>query len=384
MKKHQSLTRITVACTLFAVIFTGVAYASSTETSIKVSFSNIKYLFNGVEKKAPENNKGFIYNGTTYVPLRFVAESLNQDVKWNGNTNTISMIPQEATSTNSTDAEKLKEAEQRIAELEQQLKDQGTSSSATAQDGWITYETKNLMLHFTPKADQRFHYLYTEAEDILKAQDQFFGSDTLKKKVDVWIHDSDGIFKIDSGSFHNPQHNAIKLAVEENYNMAGDESVRFVFAHELAHAYQHQKWDIYKLGSTLSGRTSWLLEGQADYVAKKINGYSQYGPSSDPAGDKRDLTYYKNELKRRNSASGWSPIDWNKITSFTDLNSYPDEYFSFESMVFFLEQNYSHEQYLDLLNEFSKGSQPAAAFQNAFGKSEEALVSEYKKYLGVE
>lgn len=104
---------------------------------------------------------------------------------------------------------------------------------------------------------------------------------------------------------------------------------------QMERQHEHHFNDPTKLGSTLSGRTSWLLEGQADYVAKKINGYSQYGPSSDPAGDKRDLTYYKNELKRRNSASGWSPIDWNKITSFTDLNSYPDEYFSFESMVFF-------------------------------------------------
>lgn len=384
MKKRKSITRISVAFTLFTVIFSGVAYAANTSSSIKVSFYNLKYLFNGVEKKAPENNKGFIYNGTTYVPLRFVAESLDQEAKWNGDTYTISMTPKEATSTNSTDGEKLKEAQQRIAELEQKLKNQGTSSTATSQDGWITYETKNLTLHFTPKADQKFHYLYTEAEDILKTHDKFFGSGSLTKKVDLWIHDSDGIFKIDAGAFFNPEHNAIKLAVEENYKMAGDESVRFVFSHELAHAYQHQKWDVYKLGSTLSGRTNWLLEGQADYLAKKVIGYSQYGSSSDPAGDKRDLTFYKNELKKRNSASGWSPINWSNIKSFTDLNSYPNEYFSFESMVFFLEQNYSHEQYLNLFNEFAKGSQPSVAFKNAFGKSEETLVSEYKKYLGVE
>jgi len=383
MKNHSTLARISVAFTLFAVLFSGVAYASNSATSINVSFYNLKYLFNGVEKHAPENNNGFVYNGTTYVPLRFVAESLDQEVNWNGDSYTISITPKEAANTNSTDAEKLKKAEQRIAELEQKLSEQETTSTAPVQDGWITYKTKDLILHFTPKADQKFHYLYTEAEDTIKALDKYFGAG-ITEKVELWIHDDDGIFKIDSGSFHNPQYNAIKLAVEENYNMAGDESVRFVFVHELAHAYQHQIWDIYKLGSALSGRTSWLLEGQADYVAKKILGYSQYGPSTDPAGDKRDLAYYKDELKRRNSASGWAPIDWDNIQLFADLNSYPDEYFSFESMVFFLEQNYSHEQYLNLLNDFAKGSQPSAAFKSAFGKSEKTLVSEFKKYLGVE
>jgi len=387
MLKRKALTRITLAIMLLSMIFSGVAYAASS-TSIDVNFYNLKYFFNGTEKKAPENNKGFVYKGTTYVPLRFVADNLNQDVKWNSDTYTISMTPKQSgaeTSGNGADAELLKETEIKIAELERKLKEQGSpSSSSTAHDGWITYETKNLTLHFTPKADAKFHYLYTEAEEILKAHEKFFGANTVTKKIDLWIHDSDGIFKIDAGSFYNPQHNAIKLAAEENDKMAGDESVRFVFAHELGHAYQHQKWDLNKLGSTLSGRINWLLEGQSDYVAKKVLGFSQYGSSSDPAGDKRDLAFYKNELKRRNSASGWAPINWSSIKSFADLNAYPNEYFAFESMVFFLEQNYSHDQYLNLFNEIAKGSQPSTAFKNAFGKSEETLVSEYKKYLGAE
>ncbi|WP_438348167.1 stalk domain-containing protein [Paenibacillus sp. FA6] len=383
MLKHKALTRITLAIILLTTIFSGVAYAASS-TKIDVNFYNLKYFFNGIEKKAPEDNKGFIYKGTTYVPLRFVADNLNQVVKWKSDTYTISMTSKQLgaeTGGNVTDAERLKEAEQKIAELEKRLNDQGSSSS---HDGWVTYETKNLKLHFTPKADEKFHYLYTEAENILKAHEKFFGANTLTKKVEIWIHDGDGIFKIDTGAFYNEQHNAIKLAAEESYNMAGDDAVRFVFAHELAHAYLHQKWDIHKLGSTLSGRLNWLLEGQADYLAKKVLGYSQYGSRSDPAGDKRDLAFYKNELKTRNSASGWAPINWSNIKSFADLNAYPNEYFAFESMVFFLQQNYSHDQYLNLYNEIAKGSLPSTAFKNAFGKSEETLVSEYKKYLSVE
>ncbi|MHA0856349.1 stalk domain-containing protein [Paenibacillus sp. CMAA1364] len=385
MLKHKALTRITLIIMLFTMIFSGVAYASTKATSIQVYFYNLKYLFDGTEKKAPENNKGFIYKGTTYVPLRFVADNLNQDVKWNAETHTISMTSQqsgEITGGNVSDVQRLKEAEQKISELERKLKNQGISSSSSSHDGWVTYETKNLTLHFTPKADKKFHYLYTEAEDILKTHEVFFGANTLSEKVELWIHDGDGIFNINSGSFFNPQHNAIKLGAEESYNLAGDEAVRFVFAHEIAHAYQHQKWDMYKIQKTLSGRVNWLFEGQADYLAKKVLGYSQYGSPSDPAGDKRDLSYYKNELKIRNSTSGMSPINWSNIKSFADLNAYPNEYFAFESMVFFLEQNYNHDQYLKLFDEIAKGSQPNTAFKNAFGKSEETLVSEYKKYLG--
>ncbi|CAH1054970.1 hypothetical protein [Paenibacillus pseudetheri] len=81
----------------------------------------------------------------------------------------------------------------------------------------------------------------------------------------------------------------IKLSAEEQFKMAGDEPVRYVFAHEVAYAYQHQKWDINKLG------------------------YSKYVSSSDPAGDKRGLAFYKKELKTRNSASGWAPINWSNV-----------------------------------------------------------------------
>ncbi|WP_206109292.1 copper amine oxidase N-terminal domain-containing protein [Paenibacillus sp. HB172176] len=56
---------------------------------IKVYFTKLTYMFNGVEKLPEQAGEGFIYNDTTYVPLRFVAESLGQEVKWDGNTETI-------------------------------------------------------------------------------------------------------------------------------------------------------------------------------------------------------------------------------------------------------------------------------------------------------
>ncbi|PYI50591.1 peptidylprolyl isomerase [Paenibacillus flagellatus] len=61
--------------------------ASGTGTSIEVYFKELRYLFDGVEKK-PEQD-GFIYNGTTYVPLRFVGEALGKRVQYDDDTGTI-------------------------------------------------------------------------------------------------------------------------------------------------------------------------------------------------------------------------------------------------------------------------------------------------------
>jgi foldase protein PrsA len=71
------------------IMLTGtVAYASGTQ--IEVYFKSIKYMFDGQEKNpTAEQGEGFIYNGTTYVPLRFVSEALGKDVAWDGDTDTV-------------------------------------------------------------------------------------------------------------------------------------------------------------------------------------------------------------------------------------------------------------------------------------------------------
>jgi hypothetical protein len=69
-----------------AVFFSGAAYAS---TAINVDFKPIKFYFDMVKKSPPADKQGLIYNGTTYVPLRFMSESLGQEVNWDGDTSSI-------------------------------------------------------------------------------------------------------------------------------------------------------------------------------------------------------------------------------------------------------------------------------------------------------
>ncbi|MDR6549575.1 peptidylprolyl isomerase [Paenibacillus qinlingensis] len=75
-----------VGLTIGSVLSGTVAFAAGTQ--IEVAFRNLTYMFDGVEK-TPTDSKGFIYEGTTYVPLRFMSDSLGKKVAWDDETSTI-------------------------------------------------------------------------------------------------------------------------------------------------------------------------------------------------------------------------------------------------------------------------------------------------------
>jgi hypothetical protein len=70
-----------------AIIFSTVGVYAAGGNMIEV-FYNVKDIKINMVSNMPEQ-KPFIYNGTTYVPLRYVADSLGQDVGWDGKTQTI-------------------------------------------------------------------------------------------------------------------------------------------------------------------------------------------------------------------------------------------------------------------------------------------------------
>lgn len=86
MKKN--LTAKILCTTLAALLFAVGVAASSNSRTIDIFFRNIKIMIDGAEY-IPTDADGktvepFIYNGTTYLPVRAVATAFDKDVEWDG------------------------------------------------------------------------------------------------------------------------------------------------------------------------------------------------------------------------------------------------------------------------------------------------------------
>lgn len=84
-----------------------VAFAKVANMNIPVSFSNIKIMIDG--KQLNTSKEPFTYNGTTYLPVRAVAEAVGKDVTWDGATKTVYLgeVPQNTEPTTNNQNEKI-------------------------------------------------------------------------------------------------------------------------------------------------------------------------------------------------------------------------------------------------------------------------------------
>lgn len=79
---------------LLLTFFAGSVFGKSTHETIKVLYNNIKLVVNGQTIKFGKDSAGktiepFIYNGTTYLPVRAVGEALGKEVDWDGKNQTV-------------------------------------------------------------------------------------------------------------------------------------------------------------------------------------------------------------------------------------------------------------------------------------------------------
>ncbi|MGC8690931.1 MAG: copper amine oxidase N-terminal domain-containing protein [Caldisericum sp.] len=84
MRKIIIISLVAVLCVL---IFVNVVYGVLGNKTIMVTYRNISIYVNG-QKVTPEVEP-FIYNSRTVVPLRFISEALNKEVKWDSTNNRI-------------------------------------------------------------------------------------------------------------------------------------------------------------------------------------------------------------------------------------------------------------------------------------------------------
>lgn len=86
MKKNK-ITKIFVATVCLLAFSASAALASNVARTITVYYQDIKLYVDGA--KVNTSSEPFIYNGTTYLPVRAVGEALGEQVYWDGNTKSV-------------------------------------------------------------------------------------------------------------------------------------------------------------------------------------------------------------------------------------------------------------------------------------------------------
>ena len=80
-KKMKKKRRILAAVLCCALALVTVAYATNATKTIQAAYMNIKLVVDGVPITPKDSNgstvEPFIYNGTTYLPVRAIGEALD-------------------------------------------------------------------------------------------------------------------------------------------------------------------------------------------------------------------------------------------------------------------------------------------------------------------
>jgi hypothetical protein len=92
--KNLQVKGFIVGTLAMLLLLSGITVFAATRTeTINVTFRGIRIIVDGVPT-TPRDGAGnvvepFIWEGTTYLPLRAIANALGQDVSWDGNTSTV-------------------------------------------------------------------------------------------------------------------------------------------------------------------------------------------------------------------------------------------------------------------------------------------------------
>lgn len=89
----QRLQGVIIGVVSTIIITGGIVFASHGSQTIEAVYNNIKIFVDGVmvEPKDANGNavEPFIYNGTTYLPVRAVGEAIGKKVDWDGRTQSV-------------------------------------------------------------------------------------------------------------------------------------------------------------------------------------------------------------------------------------------------------------------------------------------------------
>lgn len=134
MLKNKKRIALMIAVLMLVLSFSTTGFATWLDKTIKASYRNITVFVNNTQKVATTTSgtvvEPFIVDGTTYVPLRGIAEMLGYQVSFNPTTYRIDITGVDVSSL----AAQVIQKDARIKELETQLAKYTTTSLSTLED----------------------------------------------------------------------------------------------------------------------------------------------------------------------------------------------------------------------------------------------------------
>lgn len=97
MKASQRMKAITGLSLALVMGISAQVSAAQAPMDVDVYQVPMHFTFDGKEYAPPVDQQGFIYEGTTYVPIRFISYSLDKAVNWDPNTYTVTIAEPKTT-----------------------------------------------------------------------------------------------------------------------------------------------------------------------------------------------------------------------------------------------------------------------------------------------
>ncbi len=173
--------RIILLTVIFAVLFSGV-YAYYPE--VKATFTELNITLNGNKINLKDTNGNLItpivVNGTTYLPVRSISESLGLTVDWNGLTKTISL------NSNSKSPSKKQEAPIKSTNKSKTNYRPSNSDYFGKGDTWETDEWR-LTVHSVKSTNERNEFLVDDPIQVVIINYSFENINYNKGKSDLYL-----------------------------------------------------------------------------------------------------------------------------------------------------------------------------------------------------
>ena len=89
----QRLQGMVLGVVIGAMCTSGLVFAKQVDETIRAAYDNIKIIINGKECVPKDVNgtivEPFVYNGTTYVPIRAISQAFDKNVEWDGDNRSV-------------------------------------------------------------------------------------------------------------------------------------------------------------------------------------------------------------------------------------------------------------------------------------------------------